>query len=72
MLHLSLAGNILRAVGGTPKLYDPHIIPTYPMLLPGRIPDLELHLRTMTKDHLQTYIDVGQLDLLSWAKLTNA
>jgi hypothetical protein len=58
MLHLSLAGNVLRAVGGTPKLYDPNIIPSYPMLMPGRIPDLELHLRKMTKDNLQTFIDV--------------
>lgn len=58
MLHLSLAGNILRAVGGTPKLYDPHIIPQYPMLMPGRIPDLELNLRMMTKENLQTFIDV--------------
>jgi len=58
MLHLSLAGNVLRAVGGTPKLYDPNIIPSYPMLMPGRIPDLELHLRKMTKNNLQTFIDV--------------
>jgi hypothetical protein len=58
MLHLSLAGNILRAVGGTPKLYDPHIIPQYPMLMPGRVPDLMLELREMTKEHIQTFIDV--------------
>lgn len=58
MLHLSLAGNTLRAVGGTPKLYDPNIIPSYPMLMPGRIPDLVLHLRKMTKENLQTFIDV--------------
>jgi len=37
MLHLSLAGNVLRAVGGSPQ-----VIPFYPMLMPGRIPDLEL------------------------------
>jgi hypothetical protein len=58
MLHLSLAGNVLRAVGGSPKLYDPNIIPSYPMLMPGRIPDLELQLRKMTKENLQTFIDV--------------
>jgi hypothetical protein len=58
MLHLSLAGNILRAVGGEPKIYDPLIIPQYPMLMPGRVPDLELNLRSMTKDHLQTFIEV--------------
>ena len=58
MLHLSLAGNILRAVGGTPLLYDPLIIPQYPMLMPGRVPDLELNLRALTKENLQTFIDV--------------
>jgi Ferritin-like len=58
MLHLSLAGNILLAVGGEPKVYDPLIIPQYPMLMPGRVPDLELNLRSMTKDHLQTFIEV--------------
>jgi len=58
MLHLSLAGNVLQAVGGKPKLYDPDIIPIYPMLMPGRIPDLELQLRKMTKENIQTFIDV--------------
>jgi len=37
MLHLSLVGSVLRAVGGSPQ-----VIPSYPMLMPGRIPDLEL------------------------------
>jgi hypothetical protein len=58
MLHLSLAGNILLAVGGKPKLYDPSIIPQYPMLMLGRVPDLELNLRMMSKENLQTYVDV--------------
>jgi hypothetical protein len=64
MLHLSLAGNILLAVGGTPKLYDPHIIPRYPMLMPGRVPDLVLNLRKLTKENLQTFIDVSILLLI--------
>jgi hypothetical protein len=58
MLHLSLAGNILKAIGGTPKVYDRDIVPTYPMEMPGRIPKLEIQLRAATKINMQTFIDV--------------
>jgi hypothetical protein len=58
MLHLCLAGNALLAVGGTPKLYDPDIIPKYPGPMRGRKPELTLQLREMTKENLQTFIDV--------------
>ena len=58
MLHLSLAGNILRAVGGKPQLYDVDYIPCYPMLMPGRVPKLWLELRRANKRNLQTFIDV--------------
>jgi len=58
MLHLSLAGNILLAVGGTPKLYDVDYIPSYPMLMPGRVPKLWLQLRKANKANLQTFLDV--------------
>ena len=59
MLHLSLAGNVLRAVGGKPTLYDYHYIPSYPMLMPGRVPKLWLELRKANKANLQTFIDVS-------------
>ena len=58
MLHLSLAGNIIRAVGGQPKLYDVNYIPYYPMLMPGRVPKLWLELRRANKRNLQTFLDV--------------
>ncbi|KAH9955556.1 ferritin-like-domain-containing protein [Russula dissimulans] len=58
MLHLSLAGNILRAVGGHPELYHSDMIPSYPMYMPGRIPPLRLRLRELTKPNLQTFLDV--------------
>ena len=58
MLHLCLVGNAILAVGGTPKLYDRKIITTYPAPMLGRKPKLILHLREMTKENLQTYIDV--------------
>ncbi|TDL17872.1 hypothetical protein BD410DRAFT_535231 [Rickenella mellea] len=58
MLHLSLAGNTLLAVGGTPKLYDSSIIPKYPAPMLGRVPELILELRGLTKENLQLFIDV--------------
>uniref|UniRef100_A0A8H8CET3 Iminophenyl-pyruvate dimer synthase domain-containing protein n=1 Tax=Psilocybe cubensis TaxID=181762 RepID=A0A8H8CET3_PSICU len=58
MLHLSLAGNVLLAVGGNPKLYDPRYIPSYPAFMPGRVPKLWLQLRKASKANIQTFIDV--------------
>jgi rubrerythrin len=37
MLHLSIACNILNAVGGSPVLNKPGFIPTYPGPLPGAV-----------------------------------
>jgi hypothetical protein len=47
MLHLALVGNILRAVGEAPQLYDDNAIPTYPnKILVSQIPmDLEAAVR---------------------------
>src|SRR4051812_16031301 len=39
MLHLTLAANILNAIGGAPRLSDPQFIPTYPGPLPMGIGD---------------------------------
>ena len=57
MLHLSLAGNVLRAIGGRPKLYDVNVIPYYPMNMPYRN-WLKLCLREGTKDNLDTFVKV--------------
>lgn len=37
MLHLSIACNILNAIGGNPVLNKPGFIPTYPGVLPGGV-----------------------------------
>ena len=37
MLHMTLACNILNAVGGAPVIDDPGFIPTYPGPLPGSV-----------------------------------
>lgn len=37
MLHLTLAANVLNALGGSPSLDGPDFIPTYPGQLPGGV-----------------------------------
>ncbi|MEU8486960.1 ferritin-like protein [Streptomyces sp. NPDC048641] len=45
MLHLALVGNIMNAVGATPRFDDPDLVPVYPGQLPGGVmPDLEVSL----------------------------
>jgi hypothetical protein len=39
MLHLTLAANLLNAVGGRPVLDSPGILPSYPGPLPGTVDD---------------------------------
>jgi hypothetical protein len=54
MLHLALVGNILNAVGGTPQIGRPGLVPTYPGRLPGPVlPDLNVRLRRCSIEHIR-------------------
>jgi rubrerythrin len=44
MLHTALAANLMVAVGGQPRFYDPAVVPSYPMALPHHQPELVLNL----------------------------
>jgi len=51
MSHLGMACNMLTAVGGTPSLNTPDVVPTYPGPLPGGVhPGLVVSLSGLTKD----------------------
>lgn len=51
MLHLSIACNILNAIGGTPILNQPDFIPTYPGPLPGTVESgLRVPIAKFSKD----------------------
>lgn len=50
MLHMSLAANVLTAVGGTPRFYDEDVLPSYPRPLPHRQPELELTLEACSPE----------------------
>ena len=46
MLHMSLACNLLNAIGGSPVIDKPGFVPAYPTGLPGSLrPGLTVHLR---------------------------
>ena len=51
MAHLALAANVLNAIGGSPAIDDPELLPGYPGPLPGGVDDsLQVHLRPFSKE----------------------
>lgn len=54
MLHMTLAGNLLNAIGGTPEINHPNFVPTYPGLLPMGVAGLEVHLKRYSRDVVRT------------------
>ena len=56
MLHLSLAGNLLSALGGSVELYDPRVVPQYPgRMLYAKIP---LILEALKTESLGRFMEV--------------
>jgi|SRR4051794_10799489 hypothetical protein len=58
MLHLTLAANILNAVGGTPDLTCPGFVPTYPARLPDGENDFTVSLQPFSKAALKTFLQI--------------
>jgi rubrerythrin len=54
MLHVVLMGNILLAVGGEPKFYDPEFAPKYPGFLPHHVPPLPLSLEVCSEEQVRS------------------
>lgn len=51
MLHMTIAANVLNAIGGHPVVNQPDFIPTYPGNLPGNVePDLQVGLAPLSKE----------------------
>jgi hypothetical protein len=54
MLHMTLACNLLNAVGGHPQISGADFVPSYPHELPmGVAGDLVVHLKRYSKDLVQ-------------------
>ena len=58
MLHLTLAANILNAVGGRPDLTDKDFVPSYPATLPTGEEDFTVHLQPFSQDALDTFLKI--------------
>jgi len=58
MLHLTLAANILNAVGGTPDLTSPNFVPEYPASLPDGETDFTVSLRPFSCAALDTFLNI--------------
>jgi hypothetical protein len=59
MLHMTLAANLLNAVGGEPRVADPEFIGEYPVALPMSSSELDpIHLRHFSKKALRTFLDI--------------
>jgi Ferritin-like len=58
MLHLTLATNILNAVGGKPDLTAPGFVPLYPAYLPDGETDFQVDLQPFSKDAIKTFLKI--------------
>src|SRR5215210_2447351 len=58
MLHLTLAANVLNAVGGTPDLTQPGFVPVYPAYLPDGETDFAVSRRSFSREALQTFLSI--------------
>jgi Ferritin-like len=58
MLHLTLAANILNAVGGKPDLTAPGFVASYPTYLPEGIDDFKVDLQPFSKDAVETFLRI--------------
>ena len=58
MLHLTLAANVLNAVGGTPDLTEPGFMPRYPAYLPDGEEDFRVDLRRFSQEAIETFLKI--------------
>lgn len=54
MLHLSLAGNMLRALNGTQKLYEHSFMPVYPSKI--LYDKVDMKLQPANKENLDCFL----------------
>lgn len=61
MLHMTLASNVMNALGGSPSIDQPHFIPDYPGPLPGGVQsELTVHLEPFSMKQLETFLTIEE------------
>ena len=58
MLHLTLAANLLNAVGGTPDLTAEDFVPAYPSHLPDGESDFEVGTRAFSRETVESFLKI--------------
>ncbi|ONI92260.1 hypothetical protein ALI22I_04695 [Saccharothrix sp. ALI-22-I] len=58
MLHLTLAANVLNAIGGTPDLSRRGFVPSYPTYLPDGECDFTVDLRPFSPEAVETFCKI--------------
>ena len=58
MLHLTIAANILNAVGGTPDLVRPDFVASYPAALPDGETDFKVSIQAFSREALATFLKI--------------
>lgn len=58
MLHLTLAANLLNAVGGVPALDSPRMLPSYPTYLPHSNRTFEVPLLKFSRDAVAVFMQI--------------
>jgi hypothetical protein len=58
MLHLTLAANILNAVGGSPDLTTPDFVPAYPAYLPDGEDDFEISRQGFSRECIEMFLNI--------------
>ena len=61
MLHMTLASNVMNALGGSPVIDQPGFIPTYPGPLPGGVEsELKVNLAPFSMDQLAAFLQIEE------------
>jgi Ferritin-like len=61
MMHMTLAANVLNAIGGTPRLDHPDFVPKFPGPLPGGVQaQLNVHLAAFSMPQLDVMLEIEQ------------
>lgn len=60
MLHMTLAANVLNAIGGSPYINRKEFVPAYPTRLPDSGTHLTVHLQRFSKPAIRTFMKIEQ------------
>jgi CDGSH-type Zn-finger protein len=58
MLHLTLAANVLNAIGGSPVLDSPRLMPAYPAFLPHSDEAFQVPLAKFSPESVETFMKI--------------